>query len=133
MLSNSDILKHLIRETNGVVLDVSDAAILDAKAVVDASGVGCEPASAASIAGVRDLVSRGVIRRGDVVVALLTGHILKDPGVLLQYHRETQPPPARANRPIEIDAELSAVERVLDSARKSETDLQIPRYVRNDR
>ena len=100
---------------------------------MDASGVGCEPASAASIAGVRDLVSRGVIRRGDVVVAVLTGHILKDPGILLQYHRETQPPPARANRPIDIDAELSAVERVLDSARKSETDLQIPRYVRNDR
>ena len=110
---------RVIRETNGVVLDVPDAAILDAKAVVDASGVGCEPASAASVAGVRALVSRGVIRRGDVVVTVLTGHILKDPGILLQYHRETEPPPARANRPIEIDAELSAVERVLASAQKS--------------
>jgi len=54
------------------------------------------------------------------VVAVLTGHILKDPGILLQYHRETEPPPARANRPIEIDAELGAVERVLASARKTQ-------------
>ena len=106
---------RVIRETNGVVLDVSDAAILHAKAVVDASGVGCEPASAASIAGVRELVSRGVIRPDDVVVAVLTGHVLKDPGVLLQYHRETDPAPADANRPIEIEATLSEVERVLKS------------------
>src|SRR5205823_1031772 len=69
---------RVIRETNGVVLDVPDEAILEAKAVVDASGVGCEPASAASVAGVRDLTSRGIISRGDVVVCVLTGHILKD-------------------------------------------------------
>ena len=52
-----------IRYTNGVVTSVTDAEILDAKAVVDASGVGCEPASAASVAGVRRLVREGVIRR----------------------------------------------------------------------
>ena len=109
---------RVIRETNGIVLDVSDAEILDAKAVVDASGVGCEPASAASVAGVRALVSRGVIGREDVVVTVLTGHILKDPGILLQYHRDTVPPPAHANRPVEIEPELSAVERVLASARR---------------
>jgi threonine synthase len=109
---------RVIRETDGVVLDVSDSAILDAKAVVDASGVGCEPASAASVAGVRELASRGVIGRGDVVVAVLTGHILKDPEILLQYHRDTEPAPAHANRPVEIDAELSAVERALASARR---------------
>jgi threonine synthase len=108
---------RVIRETNGVVLAVDDAAILDAKAVVDASGVGCEPASAASVAGVRELVRRGEISRGDSVVAVLTGHILKDPGILLQYHRETEPPPAHANRPLEIDATLSAVARVLESSR----------------
>ncbi|HEY2379423.1 MAG TPA: threonine synthase [Gemmatimonadaceae bacterium] len=107
---------RVIRETNGVVLDVSDAAILEAKAIVDASGVGCEPASAASVAGVRELVRRGVIRPDEVVVAVLTGHILKDPGILLQYHRETEPAPTHANRPIEIDAQLSAVQRVLQSA-----------------
>ena len=110
-----------IRETNGVVIDLSDAEILDAKAVVDASGVGCEPASAASVAGTRELVTRGIIRRSDKVVAVLTGHILKDSGILLQYHRETDPPPAFANRPIEIDADLSAVERVLSMSRSSES------------
>jgi threonine synthase len=107
-----------IRETNGVVLDVSDAAILEAKAVIDASGVGCEPASAASVAGVRELVAGRLIHGADVVVAVLTGHILKDPGILLQYHRETEPAPMFANRPIEIEAELGAVERVLESARR---------------
>lgn len=104
---------RVIRETDGVVLDMSDASILHAKAVVDASGVGCEPASAASIAGVRELSSRGVIRKDDVVVAVLTGHVLKDPGILLQYHRETEPAPSDANRPIEIEAKLSEVERIL--------------------
>jgi threonine synthase len=108
---------RVIRGTNGVVLDVPDSAILDAKAVVDASGVGCEPASAASVAGIRELVRRGEIGRGDSVVAILTGHILKDPGILLQYHREMEPPPAHANRPIEIDATLTAVEGVLESGR----------------
>jgi threonine synthase len=109
-----------IRETNGVVIDLPDAEILDAKAVVDASGVGCEPASAASVAGVRTLAARGVIQRADIVVAVLTGHILKDPGILLQYHRDTDPPPPLANRPIEIDADLAAVERVLAAARRSD-------------
>ena len=69
--------------------------------------------SAASVAGVRKLVAEGVIRPGQRVVAVLTGHILKDPGLLLRYHQETDPPPSRANRPIEIDANLSAVEEVL--------------------
>ena len=108
-----------IRDTNGVVIAVSDPEILDAKAVVDASGVGCEPASAASVAGARQLVSRGMIRRSDTVVAVLTGHVLKDPGILLEYHRDTDPPPAFANRPIEIDADLAAVERVIATAQRT--------------
>ena len=102
-----------IRLTNGVVTDVTDEEILEAKAVVDASGAGCEPSSAASIAGVRRLVKEGVIRAKDRVVAVLTGHILKDPGLLLRYHQEAEPAPARANRPIEIEPTLSAVEAVL--------------------
>jgi threonine synthase len=108
---------RVIRETNGVVLDVSDAEILEAKAVVDASGVGCAPASAASVAGVRALASRGIIGRNDVVVCVLTGHILKDPEILLQYHRSMEPAPPRANRPIEIGPELGEIERVLESER----------------
>jgi threonine synthase len=106
-----------IRKTHGVVTEVSDGEILEAKAVVDASGLGCEPASAAAVAGVRKLVGEGVVRREDRVVAILTGHILKDPGLLLSYHQEAQPPPPRANRPVEIEARLSEVERLLAAVR----------------
>ena len=102
-----------IRLTDGVVTDVTDMEILEAKAVVDASGVGCEPASAASVAGARKLAAAGVIRPGERVVAVLTGHILKDPGLLLRYHQEMDPPPPGANRPVEIEPTLSAVEEVL--------------------
>jgi threonine synthase len=109
-----------IRETNGVVIDVPDAEILEAKAIVDASGVGCEPASAASVAGARALVSRAIVQREDTVVAVLTGHILKDSDILLKYHRDTEPPPALANRPLEIDADLGALERVLATARRTD-------------
>ncbi|MFI5229918.1 MAG: threonine synthase, partial [Gemmatimonadales bacterium] len=77
-----------IRETNGVVTAVSDAEILEAKAVIDAAGVGCEPASAASVAGVKALRDAGVIARDARVVALLTGHLLKDPGAVLAYDQE---------------------------------------------
>lgn len=105
-----------IRETSGVVTAVSDEEILEAKAVIDAAGVGCEPASAASVAGVRRLVAEGVISASDRVVALLTGHVLKDPGVLQWYHQEAQPSPTRANRPVEIEPDVGAVERVLQGA-----------------
>jgi len=102
-----------IRETNGVVTSVTDAEILEAKAVIDASGVGCEPASAASVAGVAQLRRDGVIRPSDRVVAVLTGHLLKDPGALVKYHQETEPQPPRANRPVEINANVDEVRRVL--------------------
>lgn len=102
-----------IRETDGVVVDVPDAEIVEAKAVIDRAGVGCEPASAASVAGVRRLVQQGVIPPGASVAAVLTGHVLKDPELLVRYHQQEEPPPALANRPLEIDATLAAVERVL--------------------
>jgi threonine synthase len=102
-----------IRETNGVVLSVPDAELLEAKAAIDASGVGCEPASAVSLAGLRQLVRTGEVKPADRVVAVLTGHILKDPDLLLRYHQEMDPPPPGANRPIEIDANIGEVERVL--------------------
>jgi threonine synthase len=102
-----------IRLTDGVVTDVSDDQILEAKAVIDASGVGCEPASAASVAGVRRLREEGLIAPEHRVVAVLTGHVLKDPGLLLRYHQETDPPPPRANRPVEIEATVDAVAAIL--------------------
>src|SRR5262249_2787370 len=104
-----------IRETNGIVTDVSDAEILEAKAVIDAAGVGCEPASAASVAGVAKLQRDGTIKRDERVVAVLTGHLLKEPGAGGGYHQETTPMPARANRPIEIDPSVAEVAKVLEA------------------
>src|SRR5215203_1509210 len=104
---------NAIRFTDGVVTSVTDAEILDAKAIIDGSGVGCEPASAASVAGVRLLVRDSVIRSSDRVVAVLTGHVLKDPGALLRYHQELSPAPQYANPPVEIDPTIDAIERVL--------------------
>jgi threonine synthase len=75
--------------------------------------VGCEPASAAAVAGVRRLRAEGLVASGERVVAVLTGHILKDPTLLVRYHQETEPPPRGANRPREIGPELAEVERVL--------------------
>jgi threonine synthase len=104
-----------IRETNGYVTAVTDAEILAAKAVIDAAGVGCEPASAASVAGARQLRERGVIGAGDRVVSVLTGTLLKDPEILIKFHRDTTPAPAGANPPLEIEGTLSALEQVLRS------------------
>jgi threonine synthase len=71
---------------NGVVRAVPDAEILDAKAKIGAGGLGCEPASAASVAGLRQLVREGVIGKDDRVVCVLTGHVLKDPDETVAYH-----------------------------------------------
>jgi threonine synthase len=102
-----------ITQTNGVVLTVTDEELLEAKAVIDGAGVGCEPASAVSLAGLRQLVGTGVVKQDDQVVAVLTGHILKDPGVLLRYHQEIEPPPSRANRPVVVEPDLREIERAL--------------------
>lgn len=96
-----------IRSTNGVVAAVSDREILAAKAAIDASGIGCEPASAASLAGIRQLRHSGVIKPGDSVVAILTGHLLKDPGILQQMHQDGTSP--WANPPREIPATVAAL------------------------
>ncbi|HEY0784146.1 MAG TPA: threonine synthase, partial [Thermoanaerobaculia bacterium] len=99
--ASHDRAVQAIRDTDGVVLAVPDAEILAAKEAIDRAGVGCEPASAASVAGVRRLTERGTIGEDDRVVAVLTGHLLKDPAA------------ASSNRPIEIDADLRALEGAL--------------------
>jgi threonine synthase len=99
-----------IRVTNGVVVAVPDAEILDAKAAIDRAGIGCEPASAASVAGVRQARRHGTIRGSETVVCVLTGHVLKDPGILAAAHEQ---PAAARNAPVHIDASLAAVEREL--------------------
>lgn len=71
---------------DGVVREVSDQEILDAKAQIGAGGFGCEPASAASVAGAKLLRAQGIIAPSDRVVCILTGHQLKDPTVTVAYH-----------------------------------------------
>lgn len=73
---------------DGVVEQVSDQEILEAKALIDRQGIGCEPASGCTLAGIRKLVNNGTIRRNDTVVGVLTGHVLKDPDVTIAYHRD---------------------------------------------
>lgn len=75
---------------DGVVRRVTDQEILDAKAQVGAGGVGCEPASAASVAGARILREEGVIAPDERVVCILTGHQLKDPTATVAYHSTDQ-------------------------------------------
>jgi threonine synthase len=80
-----------VRASGGTVLDVSDDAIADARAVVGRDGIGCEPASAASLAGLRALRERGVIGRDDDAVLVLTGHVLKDTAYAAAYHTSAAP------------------------------------------
>ena len=75
---------------DGVVRQVSDQEIMDAKARVGSGGLGCEPASAASVAGARKLREEGVIAPSDSVVCILTGHQLKDPTATVAYHGTDQ-------------------------------------------
>jgi threonine synthase len=75
---------------DGVVREVTDQDILDAKAQVGAGGLGCEPASAASVAGAKLLRSQGVIGPDERVVCILTGHQLKDPTATVAYHTTDQ-------------------------------------------
>ncbi|MBN1682574.1 threonine synthase [Candidatus Bathyarchaeota archaeon] len=77
---------NVIKETNGVVEKVSDDHIMDAKAEVDQCGIGCEPASAASVAGAQILRQKGIIDKKDDIVCILTGNILKDPDNTINYH-----------------------------------------------
>ncbi len=75
-----------IEKTEGVVRAVSDQQIIDAKAWIAREGLGCEPASAASVAGTKALVEEGIIDRDATVACILTGHQLKDPHATVAYH-----------------------------------------------
>jgi threonine synthase len=75
-----------VTETHGVVEKVSEQEIADAKAQIGRCGIGCEPASAATLAGIRKLTESGVIDKEADVVAVLTGNLLKDPDYIYRYH-----------------------------------------------
>ncbi len=109
----------------GVVREVSEQEILDAKAQVGAGGLGCEPASATSVAGARKLVKEGVIGKDERVVCILTGHQLKDPNATVAYHgtsaaffeeilgKRGVKTAAFANKPLSVSNDLSEIIRVL--------------------
>ena len=96
---------------DGVVREVSDPEILDAKAQVGAGGLGCEPASAASVAGAKLLVSQQVIGRDERVVCILTGHQLKDPAATVAYHSGGA---AFTNRPVAVKNDLEDIIRAIE-------------------
>lgn len=75
-----------IAATDGVVEAAAEQEIADAKAVIGRCGIGCEPASAASLAGIRKLAAAGVIDSDADIAAILTGHLLKDPDYVYRYH-----------------------------------------------
>jgi threonine synthase len=94
-----------IRRTNGVVEQVSDDELMRAKRDIDEMGIGCEPASATTLAGVRKLRASGVIGAHERVVCVLTGHLLKDADAIVRN--------VPAERSMEIDATIDAVANAL--------------------
>jgi threonine synthase len=111
---------------DGVVREVSDEEILDAKAQVGAGGFGCEPASGASVAGARLLRKQGIIAPSDRVVCILTGHQLKDPTATVGYHSSSQTEEAQKlaksgiaarhfqNSPIVVDNDFGKIMEVVE-------------------
>ncbi len=110
---------------DGVVRQVSDQEIMDAKARVGTGGLGCEPASAASVAGAKKLREEGVIAPSDRVVCILTGHQLKDPTATVAYHSGDQDQFEKvlgsrgvkragfANRPVVVANDLDDIIRMI--------------------
>jgi threonine synthase len=112
-----------IEWTDGVVERVSEQEIADAKAIIGRDGIGCEPASAAALAGVKRLVETGTIEPEESVVVVLTGNLLKDPDYTVGYHAgrlrvgdeaDTREVLGRfANRPIRAAADVEVLKRLL--------------------
>ena len=100
-----DKARRVIETTNGCVSQVTDEEILDAKRRIDAAGIGCEPASACSLAGARKLRMEGVIAPGERVVGILTGHLLKDPEIVIKG--------VGPEAIVEIEPTIDAVRRVV--------------------
>ena len=107
-----------IEWSHGVVESVTEQEIMDAKAFVDAAGIGAEPASCCSVAGAKKLVAQGVISKDASVVGILTGNVLKDPDAVIGYHQNTLMEHygiqgTYANQPTVIDPTLDAVREAL--------------------
>ena len=111
---------HEVTVSGGVVEKVSEQEIADAKAVIGRCGIGCEPASAATLAGIRKLAAAGVMRGDADVVAVLTGNVLKDPDYIYRYHTgELEGPggariaPTFGNRPLVVPNDPRRIAEVL--------------------
>jgi threonine synthase len=90
-----------VLQSGGEVIAVTEEEIADAKAMIGRDGIGCEPASATTVAGIRKLVAAGRIERDQAVIAVLTGHLLKDPDYVGNYHRGTLVSPDGSGEKIE--------------------------------
>jgi len=80
-----------IRATGGTAVAVSDEEITEAQRELAGEGVGVEPASAASIAGLHKLREKGVVKADESVVCLTTGHLLKDPDAAAEAGNDSEP------------------------------------------
>jgi threonine synthase len=96
---------------NGIVRAVTDQEICDAKALIGKYGLGCEPASAATIAGLKHLLAEGIVAKDSRVACVLTGHALKDPNVTVNYHKDKQG--AFSNAPVEVPNDLDAIIKLI--------------------
>jgi threonine synthase len=111
---------HEVLTSGGVVEKVTEQEIADAKAVIGRCGIGCEPASAATLAGIRKLTAAGTIAGSADVVAVLTGNVLKDPDYIHRYHTGTLNAPdgtllrsTFANPPVLVPAEANRIAALL--------------------
>jgi threonine synthase len=121
---------HVLQATGGACEQVSEVEIAQAKAEIGAEGIGCEPASAVTLAGLKKLVKQGFVKPDETVVLVLTGNLLKDPDFTIKFHRgelfnDTPDPEQRAEldalrrAPIVLDATLAAVMKTLEQAEKA--------------
>jgi len=118
---------HVLESTGGACDEVSEIEIAQAKAEIGAEGIGCEPASAVTLAGLKKLVKQGFVKPEETVVLVLTGNVLKDPDFTIDFHRgdmfrpgtESAALSALRHPPIVLDATLDAVTRTLEQAEKS--------------
>jgi threonine synthase len=99
---------RVIQDTGGWCLDVTEAEISIAKAELGSEGLGCEPASAVTLAGLKKLQARGVIQSGETVVLLLTGHTLKDADYTIDFHRGTL---LKDEEKVGLEAEIEGLRR----------------------
>ena len=113
--------------TGGIVCDCSDQEIMDAKAIVGRTGLGCEPASAASVAGLKKFIASGQIGKSDRVVCIITGHQLKSAEAAVNYHSLRGAALAQAfdgygitsnpfaNPPVQVANDLDAIVKALSN------------------